>query len=278
MTTKYTYQILNDRQRLKMILPLLFSLFIFVNIGVDFFTAKIQNYSFYFSESLLFSFYWLLFVPFAHLLLMLLKRTDVFLKQLLYFIIVVVIHLVTYPFLVWVISKIFYEHTFDYLQTFKFGLSSYFIKTLIIYGCSLIFYSFFKTQNRHINSIKEKKIVQQQQNYISSMLVVDNRKKVIINVNDIFYFSANSPYINIFHTEKKYLHTDTLKSLENRLNHQTFVRIHKSHIVNLSKIKTLQSRKNGDYDVTLLDNTSLRVSRNYVKNLKENFGHHLTIK
>lgn len=269
---------MNDRQRLKMILPLLFSLFIFVNIGVDFFTAKIQNYSFYFSESLLFSFYWLLFVPFAHLLLMLLKRTDVFLKQLLYFIIVVVIHLVTYPFLVWVISKIFYEHTFDYLQTFKFGLSSYFIKTLIIYGCSLIFYSFFKTQNRHINSIKEKKIVQQQQNYISSMLVVDNRKKVIINVNDIFYFSANSPYINIFHTEKKYLHTDTLKSLENRLNHQTFVRIHKSHIVNLSKIKTLQSRKNGDYDVTLLDNTSLRVSRNYVKNLKENFGHHLTIK
>lgn len=67
------------------------------------------------------------------------------------------------------------------------------------------------------------------------MIVLDNTRKVIINVEDIFYFSANSPYVNIFHNQKKYLHSETLKSLEKKLNAQLFVRIHKSHIVNVKK-------------------------------------------
>lgn len=116
---------------------------------------------------------------------------------------------------------------------------------------------------------------------ISSILISDNNfKKILLQVDDILYFSANSPYVNINHSSKKYLHTETLKSLEAQLDNKQFIRIHKSFIVNLSKITSIRSRQNGDYDITLSDNTVLRVSRNYAKDFKSGFSeiHHLAIK
>ncbi|MNY49270.1 Sensory transduction protein LytR [compost metagenome] len=102
----------------------------------------------------------------------------------------------------------------------------------------------------------------------------------MLDVNDIFYISANSPYVNIYHISKKYLHNETLKSLENQLDQQHFIRIHKSYIVNLQKITCYQSRQNGDYDVVLSDGAILRVSRNYAKHFKSKFEQytHVTAK
>jgi DNA-binding LytR/AlgR family response regulator len=65
-----------------------------------------------------------------------------------------------------------------------------------------------------------------------------------------------------------------LKSLENQLDKKQFIRIHKSHIINLQKIISYQSRQNGDYDVTLSDGTVLRVSRNYAKDFKSKAEQH----
>lgn len=142
----------------------------------------------------------------------------------------------------------------------------------------------FTLLNKRVQSFQtEEKIKEREQNqdFISTILVADhNNKKQIIQVTDILYFSANSPYISIYHYSKKYLHTATLKSLETQLDDKHFVRIHKSHIVNIHKISSIQSRQNGDYDITLSDSTILRVSRNYAKDFKSKFSeqHQLTPK
>ena len=60
----------------------------------------------------------------------------------------------------------------------------------------------------------------------------------------------------------------TLKSLSEKLDNRLFVRIHKSEIVNLSKVQSYQSRQNGDYDVTISDSSVLRISRNFAKDFK----------
>lgn len=195
--------------------------------------------------------------------------------KLLFVSLATVVHLFFYPLLVWTISKICYSHTFDYWQTFNYGLSAYCIKTLIIYGFSV--FAFTILHKKKQTSLTEEKT----EKFISSILVANNNnKKILLQVNDIFYFSANSPYIDIYHSSKKYLHTETLKSLEIQLDDKQFIRIHKSHIVNINKVTSIQSRQNGDYDTTLLDNTILRVSRNYAKNFKSVFGRdtHLTSK
>jgi DNA-binding LytR/AlgR family response regulator len=48
-----------------------------------------------------------------------------------------------------------------------------------------------------------------------------------------------------------------------------FVRIHKSFVVNLLKIKSFKSSLNGKLDVTLINGDRLEISRNYVNELKE---------
>jgi DNA-binding LytR/AlgR family response regulator len=180
------------------------------------------------------------------------------------------LHLYIYPALVWIISKIFYQHTFDYWQTFNFGLSAYFMKTVIIYGFSVIT---FALSNKKYLSLQIEK--NNKTNFATCILVSDSHnKKIPLQVKDIFYFSANSPYVSIYHSSKKYLHTETLKSLEGQLDDKQFIRIHKSHIVNIHKITSIQSRQNGDYDLTLSDNTILRVSRNYAKNFNSRFEQH----
>lgn len=189
-------------------------------------------------------------------------------------------HLFLYPALVWIISKIFYNHTFDYWQTFNFGLSAYFIKTIIIYGFSLVAFTLLNKKIQAQQTEKEVEEKTEKQNFISSILISDNNnKKLLLQANDILYFSANSPYISIYHSSKKHLHTETLKSLETQLDDKQFIRIHKSHIVNIKKIVSIQSRQNGDYDIILSDSTILRVSRNYAKDFKSKFSeqHQLTI-
>ncbi|WP_373495805.1 LytTR family DNA-binding domain-containing protein [Aquiflexum sp.] len=92
-----------------------------------------------------------------------------------------------------------------------------------------------------------------------------------IYTNEILFISSNPPYINIHLTAKKYIHKETLKSVSGKLDHEIFVRIHKSTIVNINKVYSYRSRLNGDYDLTLADGTELRLSRNYSSVFKEKF-------
>lgn len=275
MTIKQTYQIFQSKLKLNFIITICIVLLIFVNILLDFSFTLYHKSSFYISESLLFSSFWILFLPLLLLILKTIKKTEKLTLKLLYVSLIIVFHLLTYPALVWIISKICYNHTFDYWQTFNFGLTTYSIKTVIIYGFSFITFTLL---NKRLQSLpKENK----KQSFINSILISDNNnKKLLLQVNNILYFSANSPYINVYDSSKKYLYTETLKSLETQLDNNQFVRIHKSHIVNIYHVSSIQSRQNGDYDITLSNSTILRVSRNYAKDFKSKFSeqHQLTLK
>lgn len=271
MKTQPIYSILQSKQ--KYIFAFCLILFIAANIILDYLFTIFQNSSFYFSESLLFSSYWVIYILLLPLFFKLVGQLKKITSKLLLTNSAIVLHLIIYPALVWALSEVFYNHTFPYWQTFNFAISAYFIKTVIIYGFLLVIITIYgqKLQPHTIakGTIGENKT----KNFISSLIVSDNNStKIVLAVDDILYFSANTPYINIYHHSKKYLHTETLKSLESQLNNNQFVRIHKSYIVNINKIMSIQSRQNGDYDVTLLDNTILRVSRSYAKNFKDKFS------
>ena len=253
---------------------------IFVTVAVDFLFSKIQDTSFYISESLLFSTYWLLFFPLLGLQLKLVDRT----KKLPFYLLitgqVTILHLLIYPLIIWLLSMTFFNHTFLYWQTFGFGVTEYLIKTGIIYSFTMAVIFIYKNRILTPTVITDGEYFLNQ-TFITSLIVSDtNNKKIVIQTNDILYFSANSPYINIHHTSKKYLNKQTLRSLETQLSADQFLRIHKSCIVNIYKVISYKSRLNGDYDLTLSDNTQLRLSRNYFQIFKSAMegSHRLTIK
>jgi DNA-binding LytR/AlgR family response regulator len=63
-----------------------------------------------------------------------------------------------------------------------------------------------------------------------------------INFNEILYVESIKDYVNIRTESQEYIILDTLKSLELQLS-ESFIRIHKSFIINLNQIKSLDSKK-----------------------------------
>ncbi|UPT69846.1 MAG: LytTR family transcriptional regulator [Flavobacterium sp. JAD_PAG50586_2] len=273
MAIQQTYQIIGNRQRIKYSLAVCLIGLIMATVILDYWFTQFQNTPFYIFESVLFSSFWILFLPLLLVFSKLIKSKEETGSRLILTGIIIVIHLLVYPAFVWILSKTLYYHTFSYLQTFNFGLSAYFIKSVIIYSFFLLVFTASKNKPKEQSTVLEEKI--EKPSFITSIVISErNNKKAILEVNNIYYFSANPPYINIHLYSKKHLHSETLKCLEKKLDNDQFVRIHKSHIINISKIFSFQSRKNGDYDVTLSDNSVLRLSRSYVKVFKAKLEKH----
>lgn len=83
-----------------------------------------------------------------------------------------------------------------------------------------------------------------------------------INFEDILYVESIKDYVNIRTSEQEYIVLDTLKSMELQLPENSFVRIHKSFILNLNQIKNLGSKK-----VTLLTEQEIPIGESYRMNL-----------
>ena len=60
----------------------------------------------------------------------------------------------------------------------------------------------------------------------------------------------------------------SMAELERDLEHNHFCRIHRSTIVNLSRVRDLRLDTDGDYEVVLRDETRLKVSRGYREKLQ----------
>ena len=63
-----------------------------------------------------------------------------------------------------------------------------------------------------------------------------------------------------------------MQDLENRLDSTRFIRIHRSTIVNLERVRELHPWSHGDLLVVLQDGTELKLSRRYRDRLEGVFG------
>lgn len=104
--------------------------------------------------------------------------------------------------------------------------------------------------------------------YLRRILVKETGKMSLVHTDDILYFDADGNYITVHTAEKNYLIYESLTNLETRLDPATFVRIHRSHIVNLDYIAEIETHFNGEYRVRLRTGQPLKWSRSYRDNLK----------
>jgi DNA-binding LytR/AlgR family response regulator len=61
-----------------------------------------------------------------------------------------------------------------------------------------------------------------------------------LNYHDILYIESIGDYVKYFTLLKNYICHTTLKSVEEKLNHGHFMKVHRSYIVNMRKIKDIQ--------------------------------------
>ncbi len=107
-------------------------------------------------------------------------------------------------------------------------------------------------------------------------LVVKSRGRVhLLKVSEIDWIGADGNYARLHVGEDDHLVRDTMTALERRLDSGQFVRIHRSTIVNLDRIKEIQPWFKGELMVILTDGEQLPLSRKYRKVLQERLGQHL---
>jgi two-component system, LytTR family, response regulator len=99
-------------------------------------------------------------------------------------------------------------------------------------------------------------------------IVVKTAKRIFfVGIEDVDYFKAADNYVEIHVGRKLHLIRETMTGLESRINPRQFVRINRSIIVNVKRIKELQPLFNGEFAVILQNGTELISSRRFRKNL-----------
>jgi two-component system LytT family response regulator len=93
-------------------------------------------------------------------------------------------------------------------------------------------------------------------------LKVDGRT-VFVTAADIDFIEAAGNYVRIQTGTESHMVRDRLSAFEARLDPSTFVRIHRSTIVNITRIKEMHPLFNGDQSLSLTGGKRLTLSRTY---------------
>jgi len=96
-----------------------------------------------------------------------------------------------------------------------------------------------------------------------------------LSVGDIDWIEAANVYVNLHVAHHEYLYRIALSHLASKLDPARFVRIHRSTIVNIERIKELEPISQGEYEVILTDGTRLHLSRTYRLELEKLLGQSL---
>jgi two-component system, LytTR family, response regulator len=93
-----------------------------------------------------------------------------------------------------------------------------------------------------------------------------------VRAADIEWIEAAGNYVKLHVGSETHLFRETMNALETKLDPATFFRIHRSHIVNLERVRELQPWFNGEYVVFLTSGARLTLSRGYREKLQDRMG------
>ncbi|HEX4950225.1 MAG TPA: LytTR family DNA-binding domain-containing protein [Blastocatellia bacterium] len=99
--------------------------------------------------------------------------------------------------------------------------------------------------------------------YLERLVIKANGRVLFLSVDEIDWIEAQGNYICLHSKKESYLLRETISGLEAQLDPKKFARIHRSHIVQLDRIKELHPWSHGEYHVLLKDGTELTLSRSY---------------
>lgn len=108
--------------------------------------------------------------------------------------------------------------------------------------------------------------------YLDRLVIKSGGRVTLLRVTDIDWIDADGDYVRIHVGRQWHLLRETMKHLESQLDPRCFVRIHRSTIVNLERVKELQPFFRGEYVLVLHEGTTLKLSRGYREHLERMLG------
>jgi two-component system LytT family response regulator len=108
--------------------------------------------------------------------------------------------------------------------------------------------------------------------FLQRIVVKDGPAVHVIPVEKLDYAEAQDDYVALRSEKKTYLKQQTISSLETMLDPARFIRIHRSHIVNLERVAKIEAYTKDSKIAVLRDGTQLPVSRAGYARLKTLLG------
>lgn len=105
--------------------------------------------------------------------------------------------------------------------------------------------------------------------YPKRLVVRDAQGLYFVAVADVDRVEADGNYVAVIAGGRRHLVRESLQLLASRLDPAEFVRVHRSHLVRIDRIRRLTPCGHGEYELTLTDGTRLTSSRSYREQLRQ---------
>jgi len=108
--------------------------------------------------------------------------------------------------------------------------------------------------------------------HLERLVIKSGGRIFFLKMEEIDWIEAAGNYLRLHVGSETHLLRETMNALEGRIDPERFLRIHRSTIVNIERIREIQPLFHGDYVVLLRDGTELTLSRTYRQRLQEVLG------
>ena len=107
--------------------------------------------------------------------------------------------------------------------------------------------------------------------YVERLAVRSIGRVTIVPVAEILRLEAADNYVRLF-ADRTYLLRRTLTRVAGMLDPAIFLRIHRSHIINMRRVRELLPRSHGEFAIALEDGSEITSSRSYRGPIQLRFG------
>ncbi len=85
----------------------------------------------------------------------------------------------------------------------------------------------------------------------------------LVNLSEVLWIEASGNYVNLHTLDSVYPMRATMAATEKRFSELNFCRVHRSTIVNMSKVESSKAVESGDYLIKMTNGLELKMSRRY---------------
>lgn len=164
------------------------------------------------------------------------------------------------------------------LPNTRYGVFAYFFifwstLDLVLYGLIVAYANGrgFYVRNRETeNRLAE--LAKAGAEHLREFTVRKANRRHLVQASDVQWIEADGYYAKLHTGDGSYLLRESLGKLDEQLDPQQFVRVHRSTIVNTAFVKHYGPTNNGNWTLTLTDGVERRVSRSGRQRLETRFG------
>lgn len=122
---------------------------------------------------------------------------------------------------------------------------------------------------QQLDSLLQHLAQQQNQQFLRKLSVRQGSKISFLSIEDILWIEADNQYVKVHLTTASHLLRQSLSYLDQHLDPTSFYRTHRSAIVNVNRIVSIEPYFKGDYTIQLENGAIVKLSRHRTEGLKK---------